>query len=135
MSDAGVVAATATATGVLVIPSLVAIGIDPAAMVAGLFGCTMVQTLLPAEKERSIRAIALLTLGGMLFASLFTPIAAPWVVQKVHAAVSEAVHVDPIRAAVAASLGGFAQPLVVLASKLIGRFSGKMAPGKEGGDA
>ena len=134
MSDAGMTAATATATGVIVIPSLAAMGIDPSAMVAGLVGCTLVQTLLPAD-GRSVKAIALLTVGGMLCASLMTPIVAPWVILKVHAVVSEAVHSDQIRATTAAFFGGFAQPLVMLVPKLIERLSGRLMAGKGGGDA
>lgn len=134
MSDVGAAAAAAAATGVISIPFLSAMGIDPSAMVAGLVGCTIVQTVLPSE-GRSVRAVVAVTLGSMLFSSLATPLVAPWAVLKIHAVVSEAVHHDPIRAATAAFLGGFAQPLLGLVPKLIDRFGGRFAAGKGGGDA
>lgn len=133
MSDAGVTAATAAATGVISLPFLAAMGIDPSAMIAGLIGCTVVQTVLSGT-SRPVRDIALITVGGVLFASLMTPIAAPWAVAKVHAIISESISRDAIRAATAAFLGGFAQPLLVFVPRGIAWAGNRLLP-RGGSDA
>ncbi len=102
------------AVGATTIPVLAAFGIDPASIVAGLTGCIVVQTLLPAQQYAFVR-LALMTLGSVLFASLATPFAAPilvdWFIDHYPKA---SLAPDAVKAACAACLGGFAQPILFL---------------------
>lgn len=132
-ADAGVTAATAAATGVISIPVLAAMGIDPSAMVAGLIGCTIGQTLIPSLEARSWQSIALLTLGSVLFASLMTPLLAPWVFSKASQFVT--VHQDHARAVTAGALGLFAQPAVMLIRAIVASRLKMASKAAKGGDA
>lgn len=110
---------TSTAIGATAVPLLAAVGIDPFSIVAGLAGCIVVQTLLPAQQHPFTR-LALMTLGSVLFASLATPFAAPiivgWVLDHYPKA---SISADAVKAAVAAGLGGFAQPILFLAKAML----------------
>jgi hypothetical protein len=103
-----------TAVGVAAFPLLAAIGIDPASIAAGLAGCVVVQTLLPSEQHGFVR-VALMTLGSVLFASLTAPFVSPLAVSYALEHYSRAsISPDAVKAAVAATLGGFAQPILFL---------------------
>jgi hypothetical protein len=124
---------TSAAVGVAAFPLLAAIGIDPAAIAAGLAGCVVVQTLLPSEQHGIVK-VALLTLGSVLFASLTTPFVAPVAVGYVLDHYPKAtISSDAVKAAVAATLGGFAQPILFLVRAAIqARIASKV---KESSDA
>lgn len=110
---------TSAAVGAATIPLLAAVGIDPASIVAGLAGCIVVQTLLPVQQHPFLR-LALMTLGSVLFASLATPFAAPiivgWVLDHYPKA---SIEPDAVKAAVAAGMGGFAQPILFFARAML----------------
>lgn len=108
MSDAVTPAVVGTFSGIAIMPLLVSMGLDPVLMVAGLGGCIVVQTLLRSDK--GIRVIAVVTIGSVFFASLSTPIALPWLIAKF--GLPDGVEHSAARAAMAALLGGFAQPIV-----------------------
>lgn len=95
-------------------PILAAFGLDPQSLVAGLAGCVVVQTLLPSEQHGWVK-VSLMTLGSVLFASLTSPFAAPVAISYVLEHYPKAsISLDAVRAAVAATLGGFAQPILFL---------------------
>jgi len=144
MSDAGVTAAIATTTGVLSIPILASAGIDPAAMGAGLLGCTIMQSFVQKDGQAINAAfwakIAVLTFGSMLFASLVAPVAAPWV----HVRLGEVFPKVPfphegVRAMTAGALGAFAQPIVMFGRMLLKKWVldklSKSLPSEGAGDA
>jgi hypothetical protein len=115
---AALVAASAPVAAIPLIAAssfLTEIGMDPARMVAGLFGVVIVQTLLPrtATGWRSITALAA---GSMLFASFASPIAYVWAMKLMPSDWDwlrqvEAVH---MKAVCAGMIGGFAQPILML---------------------
>lgn len=110
---------TSAAVGAAAIPLLAAVGIDPASIIAGLTGCIVVQTLLPAQ-QHSFSRLALMTLGSVLFASLATPFAAPiivgWMLDHYPKA---SISPDAVKAAAAAGLGGFAQPILFFVRSML----------------
>ena len=106
MSDAG----AAAATGIVAVPFLAAMGIDPQSMVAGLIGVVVVQSLMPAD-GRTLRGTIIITLGSVLFASLAGPLLTPWVLHQMK---DTLLPHEGVRAACAAAAGAFAQPVVVL---------------------
>ena len=112
---------TSTAVGVAAFPFLAAIGVDPASIGAGLAGCIVVQTLLPPEQATSsLKSIAAMTIGSVLFASLATPFAAPIAISYVIEHYPKAtISIEAVRAAAAAALGGFAQPILFLFRALL----------------
>ena len=124
MSEPALIAATAaTTTGVISIPVLGALGIDPPAMISGLLGVVVVQTIL-ADTGLTWRSIVLRTLGSIIFASLATSVVAPMAIAGIEK-LGYLVPVVSVRALVAAALGGFAQPVLV---RIRTRFiSGKQA--------
>lgn len=131
-ASAAAAAATAAATGVVSIPILASMGIDPPAMVAGLLGATLVQSLLPTEGH-TWRSVALITLGSVLLASVGTAVLEPWATRKAMEVLEVQPAKEPMRAATAAFLGAFAQPLVLLARGAIAKFFPSAK--KEGSDA
>lgn len=108
MSDAVVATGVAAGAGIAIMPLLAKMGIDPVLMVAGLVGCIVVQTILSSDK--SLKAIAIVTIGSVFFASLATPIYLPWLIAKF--GLPAGVEKDAAQAGTAAVLGGFAQPIV-----------------------
>lgn len=120
MADATSTAAVAGTTGALTFPVLAAFGVDPLAMVPALIGCVIAQTLIPSG-DRSLRAIALITLGSVLLASLLTPIVAPYVMHR-WGELAPGSSPVAVRALVAAGIGGFAQPIVIGGLALLRRF-------------
>jgi hypothetical protein len=116
--------------GALGVPLLTAIGLDPAALVTGLIGCVIVQTLLPAAQPEGIKRIIALTLGSILFASLLTPVIAPGIIAKVIGYVPGAPPLA-LRALTSAVLGGFAQPLLI---GMIALWKSKFHKGSKKGD-
>lgn len=128
-------AAVAAATGVVSYPFLAQIGIDPAAMGAGLLGCTIAQSFIEV-KGRTIWSVALFTLGSVLFASILAPIVTPWVQVKLGDWFPKVPFpAEGVRTATAASLGFFAQPIVLLVKGWGLDKLRKVFPGKEGGNA
>ncbi len=106
---------TSAAVGVVTFPLLASMGIDPPSMVAGLLGCVIVQSLMPAENEKkSIGATAWLTLGSVLFASVVAPVFTPWVLSKLPDAGIPKV---PAQALCAVLAGALAQPIVIALKK------------------
>lgn len=143
MADPSVTAATSIATGVISIPVLAAMGIDPSAMGAGLLGCTIVQSFIPVD-GRTMKTIAFMTLGSVLFASMLAPVLTPWVAVKLGEWFPNVPFPnDGVRAATAGCLGAFAQPLVTLAMQVanawgfskLKKLIAQLATSKEGGDA
>lgn len=121
--------ASATATGVITIPILVPMGIDPSSIIPSLIGCTIVQLWLTSD-PRTVRSVAGWTLGSVLFGSLTTPVVAPWFVVEL-AKWAHGVHPDAARAVASAILGGLAKPLVQLGQALFVKWADKL----RGGDA
>ena len=108
MPDAVTPTVVATGAGIAVMPLMARMVIDPVLMVAGLVGCIVVQTILKSDK--TLKGIAVVTVGSVFFASLSTPIYLPWVMAKF--GLPAGVEKDAAQAATAAVLGGFAQPIV-----------------------
>ncbi len=96
-------------------------GVDLTSMIAALIGCIVVQTLLPRKEVFEARQIVLLTLGSVLFASLANPLAFAWVLHN-HAELIPLGQEMQVRAATAAALGGFAQPILTGIRALADRF-------------
>lgn len=112
MSEPALTAAAAsTATGAFTIPVLAVLGIDPPAMISGLLGVIVVQTIL-ADTGLTWRSMVARTLGSILFASLATAVVAPMAIAGLEK-LGYVVPMISVRAAVAAALGGFAQPVLV----------------------
>lgn len=109
--------AAATAGAVLSMPFLVAIGIEPASMVSGLVGVVIVQTLLP-RTQSGFFAIAGVATGSMFLASYAAPFIAP-VLMSIGWEWMRSISPEHIKAASAAAVGGFAQPLLLWGSSLI----------------
>ena len=93
--------------------SLAAYGIDVPSIIAALIGCIVVQTLLPRRSGVDLAPIRVATvvLGSVLFASLTNPLAFAWVAHN-HPDFIPTGGEPQVRAATAAVLGGFAQPLL-----------------------
>ena len=116
-------AVSATATGAVVVPFLAAMGIDVQALLFGLLGAVIVQCLLP-DATRSLKQIAMLTIGGMLLAGVATPLAMASVTDYF-----SHVPVQTVHNVTAAAIGGFAQPLVMaVRTRLVQLFGDRKAP-------
>jgi hypothetical protein len=128
-------AAVAATTGVVTYPFFAQIGLDPAAMGAGLLGCTIAQSFIES-KGRTIWSVVLFTLGSVLFASLAAPVVTPWVQVKLGEWFPKvAFPSEGVRTATAAGLGFFAQPIVLFVKGWGFDKLRRMLPGKEGGNA
>lgn len=112
----------ATAAPSAVCTILVAIGLDPTALVPGLIGSICYQTLMPAKTGHGVAGA--LTMGSMLLASVVSPVASPWIIA--HAGqLFEADNPATARVLISAGIGAFAQRLLM---KFV-RWANKATPG------
>lgn len=119
-ATAGLTAVASGTTGTVAITWLAVVGLDVPSLAAALLGCVIVQTLLPAEDLR-IKAIALMTLGSMLFASMATPFVAPYLAAVAPAGISH----DHIKATSAALLAAFPKPALIFLRGRVLKFLGQ----------
>jgi len=113
-------AVSATATGAVAAPFLAAMGVDVHALLFGLLGAVVVQCLLP-DASRTLRQVAMLTVGGMLLAGITTPLAMSYAADYLARMPVQATH-----NVVAAAIGGFAQPIVLtVRNRLVAMFGSR----------
>jgi hypothetical protein len=118
MSDVATPAAIA-ASGVPLVLFFGSLGLDPASMGAGLGGVVIAQTLLPATVN-GLRSVVGLGLGSMLLASYSTPFLAPFVLRHLPDwAWLASVPSEHVKAASAAFIGAFAQPILLWVRSLL----------------
>lgn len=113
--------AVGVVTGAAAIPVFTVMGLAPEDMLYALLGCIVAQCLLPAE-NRKLVPVFFWTLGSVLMSGLLTPVVAPVVVSKfAEQWPTSQVPLHGLRILVAAGLGVFAQPLLLLARRLFRR--------------
>lgn len=117
--------ASAAAGAAAAAPLLAGFGIDLTTIGAAFVGVVVVQTLMPATRA-DWRVLAGLSIGSMLFSSLGTPLAELWAEKNV--AYFSELRDWHAHALVAATLGGFAQPLLLGVKALLGRWLPGAAP-------
>jgi len=108
----------ACGSGTFSVSVLCAIGLDPSHLIAGLVACVIVQMFIEPNSYRSVASIVRWTIGSVLFAGLFTPVVAPWAIERVIAFVPKA-SAPAIILLTAATLAAVAQPLVGLMHKTL----------------
>lgn len=114
-------AAAGALAGAIGIPVFTVMGLAPEDMFAALLGCIIAQSLLPAQ-DKKLPALALWTLGSVLLSGLLSPVLAPVAVSKfAEWWPTSSVPLHALRMLVAATLGVFAQPLLVLAKRGLNR--------------
>lgn len=118
MADA-VTPAAACAGGVVSMACLASLGFDPAHMVWGLMGVVIVQTCLPRTENKPL-TVAGIAVGSTLLANVGAPFVAPAVMSTgENWAWLKSVDPAHIKAASAAVVGGFAQPLLLWGKSLL----------------
>jgi hypothetical protein len=119
-------ASAATAAGAATVPFLALLGLDLTYVGAGLVGVVITQTLLPTPGV-SMGAVAAKAVGSVLLASLATPFSVAIVVSLGHAWLP-VVPEWHVKAALAATVGGFAQIILLKIRAAVDRFGPKGAP-------
>lgn len=110
------VGASAALAAAPAIPLLAELGLDPVLMFWALIGVVIVQTLVKRTFVGWLGLVGL-SMASISVASVAAPIAVPLVLSKIPSDWDwmHAVHPVHIKAACAAVLGGFAQPLLIMA--------------------
>lgn len=111
--------ASAAAGAAAIAPVLAGFGIDLTTIGAAFVGVVVVQTLMPATRA-DWRVLAGLSIGSMLFSSLGTPLAELWA--EKHVPYMADMRDWQAHALVSATLGGFAQPLLLGVKALLARW-------------
>lgn len=122
-------AASAAAGVAAAAPVLAGYGIDITTLVAAGLGVVVVQTLLPVDREMSLKSLAVYSIGSMVFSSLTTPLFELYARDYIP-------HFSDLRewhqhALTAATTGGFAQPMLLRAKKFVLAFKKGAAAIKE----
>jgi len=121
---ATITVAACAASGAILYPVLCDMGLHPVSLGAGLFGCVVVQLLMPPERV-SLRMVAATTLGSMLFATLASPFALPLIAKW--QMIPGGVTPSQAHVAVASVLGAFAKPLVAVFAKQFNKWASRLA--------